>query len=424
MIFLIDWRGIFRSNQLEVVILEKLENRLIFGVKNGKNLLRQEFGTIGNEGFRFLTYDGLPLTKANGDEELSPTCVHFLAAGYGLEKCTNEVLESVHLLFNTPFQNLEDSFEKLKPLLGLLPTGIYSLVDTELIPTDGDGNFFWKRSTEFQRCIGTTDYYYESGSWDGVSSTPQFLIATQSPKMFNMERANFYMNQENMRSIAIHFQGFLCALLDGHHKAVACTLKQQTVPTLLIESGYYSMPYNKPKETSIIFPSHIHRMIGKYPSFFRNIENFTYWKNISKNEISKMVSLVEDSFDTYPWTQEILNSAKYFPTIVDHAHLEWAGDTSQTRLEKIMSGEEKIEEYMLVHICHALALNESPMFVPFAKYISTNEIYSKIWPDIFVLLAKIRSQEIEDFFINYLVYDEGRRPNVTKIVDGYLNASS
>lgn len=43
-----------------------------------------------------------------------------------------------------------------------------------------------------------------------------------------------------------------------------------------------------------------------------------------------------------------------------------------------------------------------------------------VWYDIFILLAKIKDEDIENFFIQYLIDTEIERPNLNKIIDDYL----
>ena len=40
--------------------------------------------------------------------------------------------------------------------------------------------------------------------------------------------------------------------------------------------------------------------------------------------------------------------------------------------------------------------------------------------DIFKLLANVKKQQVEDFFIDYLVNDEKIRPEITRIVNNYF----
>jgi hypothetical protein len=55
-----------------------------------------------------------------------------------------------------------------------------------------------------------------------------------------------------------------------------------------------------------------------------------------------------------------------------------------------------------------------------ALKISDSESYVGLWEDAFNYLSTIKSEEIEDFFVNFLINDEGIRPYLTRIADEYL----
>jgi len=43
-----------------------------------------------------------------------------------------------------------------------------------------------------------------------------------------------------------------------------------------------------------------------------------------------------------------------------------------------------------------------------------------IWQEIFLLLAKIKNEDVENFFIQYLIDAEIERTDLNKIIDDYL----
>lgn len=91
-----------------------------------------------------VDYDNTPLIKFHADGYFCPTCEKLVSAGDGLDMADDNSIREMRHLFNSPFVSLENSFENLKPLLGLLRTGYYALVDVELYPSDGNGQFFWR----------------------------------------------------------------------------------------------------------------------------------------------------------------------------------------------------------------------------------------------------------------------------------------
>lgn len=43
-----------------------------------------------------------------------------------------------------------------------------------------------------------------------------------------------------------------------------------------------------------------------------------------------------------------------------------------------------------------------------------------IWHDIFMLLTKIKDEDIENFFIKYLIDSEVERADLNKIIEDYI----
>jgi len=132
-------------------------------------------------------------------------------------------IREMRQLFNSPFVSLENSFENLKPLLGLLRTGYYALIDVELYPSDGNGKFFWKVNNTPVYNKASSTIYGGDGLWSEVMT--KYILPSQPPTRFNRETAEYYRKNDNYRAIAYYLEGYLCTLIDGHHKAVAAALE-------------------------------------------------------------------------------------------------------------------------------------------------------------------------------------------------------
>ena len=99
---------------------------------------------------------------------------------------------------------------------------------------------------------------------------------------------------------------------------------------------------------------------------------------------------------------------------------KWAGDLSDSRLDELLSKEILHNESMIRHVVHALFITGNPRFVDFAISFCKDKRYSHIWYEIYELLAKIKNQQVEDFFIDFCVNDEKERLDLTKIVDRWF----
>lgn len=414
--------NIFLKAKIDITIIKKTENGLIFHVKNGKGLLCSKYGSVEDKGLYTLVYDNIPLIKFHGDEYLCPTCEKFVSAGYGLDIAKDKTIYELSNVLNEPFENIEKSFNDLKPLLGLLTTGYYMLSDREVLPTDGNGKFFWNigNTPELNRATAPV---YDNRSYEWSHVTAKYLLPTQSPRLFNPERIAYYMNKDNVRAISYALPyGYLCALIDGHHKACAAAFEKRPLKTLVIEPPIgLSIPHSANGMRGFIYFTQGKLYEDEMRENFDNAKkSFTTSDRLSETETAEYLSMINDEFDNYYWPTDLLNTSKPFYDVFTHACIEWAGDLSNERLDKILNKEESPDEVVLSHIANALYGINSPRFTEFAVFIGKNENYISIWYEIFTLLSKIKSEDAENFFIDFLVNDDKLRPYLTKIADNYF----
>jgi hypothetical protein len=119
---------------------------VIFHVINGKGSFTHRISEEDDEYDEYdfysqLLLNGKPIIQAK--YPICPTCSGMLATGYGIENIDSPELKRVREVMNSDYQGISKSFEKIKPLLGMLTSGYYVLADAKLFPTDGQGNFFY-----------------------------------------------------------------------------------------------------------------------------------------------------------------------------------------------------------------------------------------------------------------------------------------
>jgi len=417
-----NWKNLFVKATIHITIVKKTENGLIFHVKNGKGLLCGKYGAIANRGLYALTFDGIPLIKFHGDEYLCPTCEKLVSAGYGLDAAKNQSVYELSEALNEPFVSLEKSLRDMEPLLGLLSPGYYMLSEKNLFPTNGDGKFFW--------CLGSTPEpnraaapVYDNGRYFGDNMTAKYILPTQSPRLFNPARVNHYLTRDNTRAIAYALPfGYLCALLDGHHKACAAALRGKPVQTLVIEppSGL-AIPQESNGMKGCIFFSDCKLYGDEIQESFEAVKRtFAADVRMTPEEAQRYVAIVNREFDTFSRPAEWLKTAEAYYDVFTYACVEWAGDLSAERLSRILDGTEAPDDADVLYIVHALYGTDEPRFAEFAARIGKREQYRGIWFDVFSLLATIKTDAVENFFIDFLVHDDRLRPYLTRIADDYL----
>lgn len=417
---------LFSKNQIDIIPIKRLEKDkncwggegIVFYLKNGKGILKQKYGSNDTQGLSCLVYDNSPLSKFHADEYFCPTCEKLISAGYELDKINDQTISKLRETLNQPFVSLEESLKNLEPLLGLLPTGYYALADLELLPTDGNDNFFW--SVGNKPMINKASCpVYDNGNWS--EDRPKYILPTQPPRLFNRDTAEFYRSNDSYRAIAYYLDGYLCALLDGHHKAVAAAMEKRNLKTLVVlpTTGIFTSNNDKDKDGLIIAGETIYE--NELLSNLEKVRGHFTDNRMSESEMENYLSLNDESFGTYNWSQDILKTSKYFPSAFTVACMEWAGDLSDLRLDKIINNEEMCDNSTLHYIARVLFELKNPRFKEVAFFIGKNESYVSIWNEVYSLIAKIKNDEdVENFFVEFLINDEGLRTDITKIVDDYF----
>lgn len=420
----------FRKSNTEITIEKTIDNHnsywggngVVFYVKNGKGLLSMKYGYLEKDALATLVFGDIPLVKFHGEAPyLCPTCEKLVAAGYGLNMSDQQVISELRDVLNRKFVSLEESVDNLKPLLGLLPTGYYALVDTELCPTDGNGNFFWKLNNTPFHNKASCPFYEDVGIWS--KEIPYYILPTQPPSLYNPQQAEFYRSREDFRALAYYMEGYLCGLIDGHHKAVAAALEKKKLKTLVIVPA-----------TSILVPNDKKNFKGGisfYGEFFGQDElnmpvldmiKSHKLRQLSRKETEKFLSMRNNDFDkNYDWPPEISEAEKFYPDVITVARQQWAGDISDERLDRILKNQESISDLDALNIAVALHFTQNPRSKEMAFYFCRNYTFVTAWEEIYKLLATIKDEAVEDFFVDYLVQGEKNHPEINRIIDAYFS---
>ena len=226
---------------LNVDDVEWCEEAVLFKVENGKGKLIHRIGEE-NEDYSWysqLLLNDKPIIQAK--YPICPTCTGMLATGYGIENIHSQELTKVRECMNSEYKGIINAIENIKPLLGLLNDGYYVLADVKLYPSNGQGDFFYSVPNELTTYEASCSEYYDSELCCSVDGFPAYIYPTQSSELIQEERVEEYIgimkNSSNSpRGLAYYEEGFICALLDGHHKACAASALGKRLNCLTIIS--------------------------------------------------------------------------------------------------------------------------------------------------------------------------------------------
>ena len=357
-----------------------------------------------------IRLNGIPLVRINSP--YCPTSNSLLATGYGIENANCQELMEIQKEINAD-------------LLKLFETGFYLIAEAECYPTDGNGNFFWNVPNEFTDSPATGLAYLKDSDTDTycVFNQPVYLYPTQTTDCYNEERVEYYIDKFNNepRAIVYNFGGFINFVIDGHHKACAAALLGKPLKCLLIIKGEYSQNYGEDNQIFLNFLSSNIRKEDipiKYQPFLKEKE---------KNWGSMIIN--EGTVNKRQWEDKYINLSKKYPSLI-----EYATKVDDLIYENIEINDELIN-YCLINFDIDSQVKARKIFrnlefldvekakdfaVRYAKASLKQEISNNLKLVIYNFLVNMKNNsEVEQIFIDYIVYNEDRDDPVLELINSY-----
>lgn len=398
---------------------------ILFRVNKGNGKLSTKYGRdLSGETHGFLLLDNKPLINSYGDELYCPTCAKVLSIGLGRENVDQALIDTVK--YSQETIELEDTFENMKPLLSILENGYYLLTRMELMPTDGEGNFYWNLSRSKKTYMASSDIYYK---YHVSSGTPKFILPSQSMDCFNKERVDYYIDQirsgKNMTGLAYYYDGFMCTLLDGHHRAAAAYIENKTIEcvTIIKVNGYgfdtngrLDKIYAGGEAYELSMLKKPQRVCKYLMKLFKSRSSQLSVKEVERLLVSSRSEMkVECPID-------IEAGKKNYPDYLSIAFANLAGNVSKEHIDEVMIKRDEDAEFELEMILKKLILDEPIRAFELSKEIIEDDNWKSLWEDAIMYLATIDSVDVEDFFVQFLIdHDYDPKDKCRKIVDTYLN---
>ena len=406
-------------------IINIKEAKLVY--VNGKGKLTVETGKSELPNWEAPTkikLNGIPLVQAQIPD--CPTCSSLLATGYGIENTNCKELLEIQEKINSDYINLETSIDNIKALLTLLKSGFYLIADAICYPTDGE-NFFWDIPNNLKEFLSAGPVYLGEGNY--IFDQPVYLYPTQTTDSYNKDRVDYYIEKfKNLtynkpRAIVYNFEDFINFIIDGHHKACASTLLKEPVSCILIIPAKIYEDYYK--NTRLNFSGIL--------IDYKNIPK-EYTRYIKKERFSpsqEKIEIKDGIVNNREWEKEYINSAKYYPSIIDYANvidimhdneievndifirncLENFDKDSQIKMKKLLY----LLEFTDIEKAQEIALKYA------RKTLREEEIDKELKQLVYrILLSAKNNEEVEKIFIDYLVYySVNKEDPILKIINLY-----
>ena len=372
-----------------------------------------------------IRLNNTPLVQINAPD--CPTSNSLLATGYGIENANCDELMEIQKEINTDFISLENSIKAMNPLLKLFETGFYMIAEAECYPIDGNGNFFWNVPNKLTDSPATGLAYLRDSDTYCVFNQPVYLYPTQTTDCYDEKRVKYYIDKFNNtdnnepRAIVYNFGGFINFIIDGHHKACAAALIGKPLKCLLIIKGEYSRNYGEDNQIYLKFlNSEIKKedIPIKYQPFLK--EKKKNWGSIIINE---------GTVNKRKWEDKYINSAKKYPSILEYAikvdDLIYKNiEISDELINYCLINFDKDSQIKARKIFRNLELLDVEKAKDFAIRYAKASLKQKISNDlklvIYNFLVNMKNNtEIEQIFIDYIVYNENKDDPVLELINSY-----
>lgn len=395
-------------------------------VSQGLGALRWRVVKANGVTKRALVLRDTPLLFAQSDEYWCPTCEKLLALGWGRNQVDDETLALVRNACSNMEVPVDVLVDQISPVLRLLQEGIYLVSRVPHSPTNGAGEPFWELSTELRPLEASKDWYFaDLGLFELAQGYPAFLLPTQSLENCNPDRVDEYRELaaqgQSPGGLALWVDGFLSALLDGHHRATAALLEKVPLTCLTIMSPTGVEVGDKEKLVRLwdaripysALPKGAIRVLEK-----QHRADASDAPLVVEGAAARRSSAARATCD-YP---AMTAAAAAFPTARGLAACSVAGDVSDQRIDELIAAGESSAPQLWA-ILQALIASRNPRATALALRVGEGH-WPELWKDAFRYLATVRAEQVEDFFIQFLIRDEGLHPWLGDIADEYLAGES
>lgn len=385
---------------------------VLISVQNGRGLLKEELIDTKDSSHLVLSLGDQPLMQLQGNEYFCPTCEKILKSAYGPEQSESFRAQMHGLNHNEDFVELVKS---MTPFWELLSNGCYILLDTKLYPTDGNGHLFWSVPNLDCTLPGTCIYYYGDCEWGNCR--PYFTITTQAYKTLNPDRVKYYEKYPQGRALAYHMDGYMTALIDGHHKAMAAAKTHQMVNALVIIPCYtirkilddgFAVDYIGNSEWLWDL-----REYGITQPKTKQISKES-WN--SQNLSSLFVSDVPEDVKL-----EMDQLVAYYPDVHGVASIDLLGEITDQRLDNILRHQEIIAEKHVSYFLKALVSLKHPRTIELFDFFLHENAYDLYK---YTIVKEIVSLNIDgkltDYFIDIMVELEDDYPEIKDFILDYI----
>ena len=300
--------------------------------------------------------------------------------------------------------------------LALLKSGYYVIVETRLYPTDGNGHLFCEIPDTHEYLPGTCVYYYGNLSWG--ENRPHFTAGTEPYEKLNEDRIEYYEKHPGARALAYYMDGYMTALIDGHHKAMAAARQHKDVDALvIIPCDRYRLRDDKGQDRKYIGRDRFRWDCGEYSLDWNLTETDGVAERWGEKETEQILSQIEKR-QKKQVTEEFRELASYYPDAEEAAALDRAGENLENKIQRIFDGESFAD---IQYLIKALVILKHPQTLELADYLIHQEKY---WNYRYLILKEMvkleKTEKMEKWMLDIMIEFEDDYPEIRELILDYL----
>ena len=342
------------------------------------------------------------------------------------------------------YENGKNFTNALSGVFETLKNGVYAVYQTEMLPTDGAGNFFWNGYSVSHELNGSSKYSTVCRKQRNVS--PAFLVPTETIANFSessLSNEKAKLDKEpSYGGIAFHLSGMFCALLSNHHTAAAALMNGQKLNCIVIEPLRNVFFKNEiitkeGEEPSMELCDYIYSPFVKIPvykipqsileNFFmtRSSDKTKYYDYIRTN--SDRPSKIKTGKRAVP--RVILEKCEQTPDSEMLQSAAFIDKLTDEELEALLNGETTLNDRIIVNTnyyssvciaCNYLQYTNFDKFLGFAISIMKNETLTAMHQFVAGRLMPIMNPSVKDMFETIKNSDNAVYEPVIPLAEKYL----
>lgn len=356
----------------------------------------------------------------------------------GRDKSTEKLKKRLNAACDNYFEFNQPIAKALSPFFELLSDGVYIVHESNMIPTDGAGHFFWNAYLSKHEFLGSAEIAHKSRKNEDHS--PCFLVPTCSMSEFT--DSTYKSHREAIKSgqkrggLAFYLTGSFAALLDGHHVAAACMMEDREFPCLVVEPvlGVTEIEYTddsgEVRTEQALYSPYVKMPLSIVPSSM--IEAFLIKRRREKPRAYEKIAYRSHILMKMPARKilpdEFLSKAESLPDLQMVSSTRSITSLSDEQLEALLNGETHYNGKVIVtenfytsivNACNFLQLTDFDRFLKFGIRIMQTPELTAIHQYLAERFMNINNSSILQFFRSVIEDESLYKPDIVAIAKRY-----